>query len=194
MATTYTGGIYFVIGTPGVNEGVIPTIVAGTNISNISGPESDGVIWESIIKVDDIDNFSFTVHCDKYRVYTVTNADISNWTDSGSGVDKSALLEINMIATPEELFGYTKEDYEILYAWDVSGSNSSATPSTIYTKTETIDASTEYFNADGSQLDITTITFDGYTATGLKWFSNSSVPTIAFDCNSNLTDPTVPIK
>lgn len=98
----------------------------------------------------------------------------------------------DILHKPEYLYAYTDPNIsgETLYAWDVSSSNSDATPSTIYTKTETIDASTKYFNADGSQLDITTITFNDYTATGFKWFSSGSTPVIAFDCTSTPKTPT----
>lgn len=116
-----TGAIYYAIGTPGVNEGVTPTITQGTNITYVSGPTSDGEVWEGIIKVSDIDNFSFSIHCDKYRVYTVTNTSISNWTNAGSGtgVDKVALLEVTMTPTPQDLFGYSEGSSSgTFYAWD----------------------------------------------------------------------------
>lgn len=116
-----TGAIYYAIGTPGVDEGVTPTITQGTNITSVTGPESDGTIWEGIVVVSDITDFSFSIHCDKYRVYTVDNTSISNWSDAGAGtgVDKVALLEVAMIATPENLFGYSEEVGDgAFYAWD----------------------------------------------------------------------------
>ena len=90
----------------------------------------------------------------------------------------------DIIVLPEHLYAYTNPNAssETLYAWDVSDITSGTIPSTIYTKTETIDASTEYFNADGSQLDITTITYNKFTVSGFKWFSTDPVSTITFDC------------
>lgn len=118
-----TGAIYYAIGTPGVDEGVTPTITQGTNITSVTGPESDGTIWEGIVVVSDITDFSFSIHCDKYRVYTVDNTSISNWSDAGAGtgVDKVALLEVAMTATPEDLFGYSEgSSLGAFYAWSDS--------------------------------------------------------------------------
>lgn len=99
-------------------------------------------------------------------------------------VSTSSITMIPVSSKPSNLYAYTDPNVssETLYAWDVSDITSGTIPSTIYTKTETIDASTEYFNADGSQLDITTITYNKFTVSGFKWFSTDPVPTIAFDC------------
>lgn len=98
--------------------------------------------------------------------------------------NRDATNDIIHVQKPEYLYAYTDPNVtgETLYAWDVSSTNSGATPSTIYTKTETIDASTEYFNADGSQLDITTITYDGFNVVGFREFSSEFGPTIIFNC------------
>lgn len=151
----------------------ITTITLGNGISvDTSGNSYRGII------VSENDSASITVLADGFVPQTKTIYD--------DVIDSFTLTRIN------NLYAYTDPNVigETLYAWDVSSVNSSATPSTIYTKTETIDASTEYFNADGSQLDITTITFNSYTATGFKWFSSGSTPTIAFDCSS--ISPTIP--
>ncbi|MBO4622453.1 MAG: hypothetical protein J5691_01065 [Bacilli bacterium] len=145
-----TGAIYLVIGVPGTDEGVTPTITQGTNITYVSGPESDFEVWESIVKVSDIDNFSFSIHCDKYRVYTVTNASISNWSNAGSGtgVDKVAPLEVTMTPTPQDLFGYSEEVGDgAFYAWD--------------------NGTTTYYTQSGTPQVGDTIYDDTFTATSM---------------------------
>ena len=162
----HTGAIYYAISSPAVSTGITPTITAGTNVTSVTGPTSDGTGWEGIVVVSDIDDFSFTIQAMNYNARIITQDSITNWTDAaeGAGVDKFTLYEVALLSIPDHLYGWRYMDVP----------TSTVVP--VYSSVATLSAGMNLYSSTGISLNKVAAYVNGYSFQAInKTYSENQI-------------------
>lgn len=122
--------------------------------------------------------FPVTISAEGYIPVTLTS-----YSQTG-GAAGSILRSSMVVLPPSHLYGWTDSSVSdiTLYAWDAKYADS---PTVLYTKDAVPTSSSKYYDVNGNEIQLSSITYDGWVATGLKYGNSNN---IAFDCSGGGDD------
>ena len=113
-------------------------------------------------------------------VYTFSNNVLGfrYWAGKSDDYYRASSQDI-IISKPSNLYAWTDSSASgiTLYAWDAQYASS---PLVLYTKDAVPTSNSKYYDVNGNEIQLSSITYDGWVATGLKYGNSNN---IAFNCD-----------